>query len=410
VRSTLRLCAAIAALVAAPYAQAASYSRQQLAAPEFETNLGLPDPSLSIADTKNVYYATNFTTPFLYFGGPVAGFYIEVDGNMSTGVMAWSWMNSVPGLQSATRIAPAWDDWTFESGPADRGVYVNWLDSAGNTNAVDPEKFVVTWYGCRHYHDTTASGTAAFQVVLHKDGRIQFNYLPYTSQYVPTATIGISASDPATAWAWDVASTDLGSFLADPWGLNGPRTIVFTPVPPDTQPPVTVATVDGVPGNAGWFLSSVLVHLSATDDTAVASTEYSLDGGTTWVTYAGSLVVSSEGATVVQFRSTDTAGNVEAPQQLALLIDQTSPAVSITTPANGAVYPLCSVLTADWSAADAVSGVAGASATLPVGAAIPTTAAGTFTFTATATDVAGHTTAVTSTYSVVARNRGQRCR
>lgn len=78
--------------------------------------------------------------------------------------------------------------------------------------------------------------------------------------------------------------------------------------------------------------------------------------------------------------------------------DAEAPTVVIITPADGAVYPAGMQLAANWLALDNV-GLATVQATAPVGAAVDMSP-GLHTFTVSATDTAGHTTTVTSSYRV----------
>ncbi len=130
----------------------------------------------------------------------------------------------------------------------------------------------------------------------------------------------------------------------------------------ETTAPVTTATLSSPSpiGQNGWYIDDVTVNLGATDDcTGVALTEYSLDGGATWLPYAGSFVITAEGATTVLTRSTDRAGNTETPVATVVKIDKTAPTITLTatpsriSPPNG--KPVTVKLTG--AGADAVSGL-----------------------------------------------------
>lgn len=92
---------------------------------------------------------------------------------------------------------------------------------------------------------------------------------------------------------------------------------VMTQAAVDTTQPITAASLAGTTASDGWYTTSVTVALSASDGaggSGVAKTEYSLDG-VTWQTYSGPLALDSDGIYFLYFRSTDWAGNVEAPAQ-----------------------------------------------------------------------------------------------
>ena len=91
----------------------------------------------------------------------------------------------------------------------------------------------------------------------------------------------------------------------------------------DKTAPVTA--VSGVP--AGWSNANVSVTLTPGSDgrSAVASTEYRLQGSGTWSAYGAPLPVTAQGLTTYEYRSTDAAGNVEATKTVTVRIDKTAP-------------------------------------------------------------------------------------
>jgi hypothetical protein len=93
----------------------------------------------------------------------------------------------------------------------------------------------------------------------------------------------------------------------------------------DTVAPTTTAGQNPEANAYGWNNSDVTLTLTATDDrSGVARTEFTVNGGA-WRTYATPLVFANEGIYVVQFRSIDVAGNVEAPRTTRVQIDETDP-------------------------------------------------------------------------------------
>lgn len=99
----------------------------------------------------------------------------------------------------------------------------------------------------------------------------------------------------------------------------------------DTQLPTTEATVspEQPDGQEGWHVSPVTVTLSAYDEgSGIASTEYSWDGGQTWMSYAGSpLQVNESGRYELTYRSIDKAGNEEAAKSIQWLLDREGPII-----------------------------------------------------------------------------------
>ncbi|MEW1587773.1 ThuA domain-containing protein [Micromonospora vinacea] len=107
----------------------------------------------------------------------------------------------------------------------------------------------------------------------------------------------------------------------------------------DETAPVTTAAVSGTPTD-GWYTGPVTITLTGADEaggSGLASTEYQLDGATTWTAYTAPVAVSGDGEHELRFRSTDKAGNVEATKTVSVKIDATAPVTTATfAPANDA--------------------------------------------------------------------------
>jgi hypothetical protein len=97
------------------------------------------------------------------------------------------------------------------------------------------------------------------------------------------------------------------------------RVRVFT----DELAPATTATLSGtLSGVTGSYTGGVTVTLSAVDDgSGVELTEYSLDAGGTWQRYFAPFTITAAGATAIDYRSVDRAGNVEPFGVAAFTID-----------------------------------------------------------------------------------------
>ena len=138
---------------------------------------------------------------------------------------------------------------------------------------------------------------------------------------------------------------------------EGPRSGAVS-AEPDGTPPVTTASLSGRLGNEGWWLSTVSVTLTASDDNSgVASTSFRVDGGG-WQTYAAPVAVSGDGEHTVDFYSTDNASNVEGWHSVGFRIDTTAPQTAISldgTAGDGDWFH--SIVTVDIAATDAGSGV-----------------------------------------------------
>lgn len=112
--------------------------------------------------------------------------------------------------------------------------------------------------------------------------------------------------------------------------------------------------------------------------------------------YAGSVPDTTD--TTYPCTATNSVGSFT--NQVTIRKDSVPPAITITTPANGAVYKLNQALKAAYTCTDATSGVATCMGPVASGATISTTVSGPQTFTVTSTDVAGNSATATVSYTV----------
>ncbi|MGA8987302.1 signal peptidase I [Aeromicrobium sp.] len=111
----------------------------------------------------------------------------------------------------------------------------------------------------------------------------------------------------------------------------------------DTTAPTTTVSQSPVANGAGWNNANVTLTFSPTDPaggSGVQKVEFrtSLNGGalsayTTLTVAPYTATISSEGTTVVEYRATDNAGNVETPNKSRTVkLDKTNPAATIAFP------------------------------------------------------------------------------
>lgn len=118
----------------------------------------------------------------------------------------------------------------------------------------------------------------------------------------------------------------------DQTGLPG-HVVTYGPVTfsvlEDDIAPVTDISVEGVMGENEWYVSSVNVTLTASDEGGeVVATEYRLGLGL-WMDYKGEFTLATEGSNRLDYRSNDTSGNVEADQTIFIRIDTEAPTLSV---------------------------------------------------------------------------------
>jgi len=174
------------------------------------------------------------------------------------------------------------------------------------------------------------------------------------------------------------------------------QTTLTLTVGEDTQAPTTTLTWSPPEpdGDNGWYTKVPSFTLDARDAFAVARTEYRIDDGE-WTPYAGGpVLVDQQGTHRVEYRSTDTRGNVEETKVATVKVDTVAPTPRFSE-TIGIVYfgsvppePTC-------TASDDTSGAAGCVVSGY------RTDVGTHTLVATATDAAGNVGTATQTYTVL---------
>jgi Tol biopolymer transport system component len=203
----------------------------------------------------------------------------------------------------------------------------------------------------------------------------------------------LNGGDQVTYTGGDVPVSDQGTTTVSYWSVDvagnkedtQTATVLIDTIPPSVS---GKATVD--PNAAGWYNSDVTVHFSATD--ALSGVK----------SVSPDAVLASEGANQTAHGSAiDVAGNSANASVSGINLDKTAPVIAVSSPAAGATYYQHQDATANWSATDALSGVASASGSVANGGALDTSAPGTHTVTVSATDAAGNTSAKTVTYAVV---------
>ncbi|MDH3976294.1 MAG: Ig-like domain-containing protein [Deltaproteobacteria bacterium] len=100
----------------------------------------------------------------------------------------------------------------------------------------------------------------------------------------------------------------------------------------DNSAPVSELTVTGaqhVSGGISYVRQDSVFNISASDNLAgVSLTEYRVDGGN-WAAYAP-FTIAAEGSHLIEYRSADNVGNMEAVKALSVITDNTPPLTSIS--------------------------------------------------------------------------------
>jgi hypothetical protein len=196
-----------------------------------------------------------------------------------------------------------------------------------------------------------------------------------TTVILETTSTGVRVSGDCTDNAGNLATLTFGPILID----KTPPVLSFGAASPGANP-------------EGWNNTNVSVPFTASD---------ALSGLASTIPAVSPLVVAAEGSVVSgSVTATDRAGNGATFASPAFKIDKTPPTVSVTSPANGATYLLNATISATYTCADGLSGLATCVASEANGEAFKASAVGLNSFVASATDIAGNVTTVTNTYSV----------
>jgi peptidoglycan/xylan/chitin deacetylase (PgdA/CDA1 family) len=138
---------------------------------------------------------------------------------------------------------------------------------------------------------------------------------------------------PQTGWTnatWATPAIPAGYDGID-FGLNlfsnGTLTTDDYSIAPAVTPLVTTATLSPAApdGSNGWYKTQPTVTLSASNTGSPATTQYSLDGGTTWLTYTAPVTIPTN-RTTFEYRSS-TATQTETANTINFAVDTDLPTV-----------------------------------------------------------------------------------
>jgi len=119
----------------------------------------------------------------------------------------------------------------------------------------------------------------------------------------------------------------------------------------------TIASISGVAGENGWYISSVDVELNSTSSAGVDDTFYSLNSGD-WQTYTSKFTIDTEGHNTLAYYSVDLYGSNETIKTTQVSIDTVAPESSIVmTGIVGSDGWFTSMINVALDATDSASGV-----------------------------------------------------
>ncbi len=259
------------------------------------------------------------------------------------------------------------------------GEVVHFYDSSSNaTHIVDWDWDFGDGYGSKaknpaHIYNKPGLYTVVLTVTWNISGNIyvdrvekQINVLnepPVANagpdQVVNTKTVifdGSGSYDPdgeIVSYVWDFGDghSANGKIVQHTYENDGNYTVVLNvtdefgaydtdtcKVTVDTVPPNTTINITGDKGDNGWYISNVTIKLFPKDaTTGINKTYYRIDNES-WKIYNKSFKISKEGIHLLQYYSTDNAGNEEKIKNVTIKIDKTKPSIDIITPVDRRLY------------------------------------------------------------------------
>lgn len=189
------------------------------------------------------------------------------------------------------------------------------------------------------------------------------------SQDIALFAVTIAPDAQAGTYTLMVSLQDINNFSSKT------VTATISMVIADLIPPVTAVTLSPQPNAAGWNNANVVVSLASDDNaggSGVKQISYSVagaqmvpstivDGG------AASVLIATEGVSIITFSAMDNAGNVEAPKTLTVKLDKTPPTIAGTrAPGPNANGWNNAPVTVSFQCADSGSGLAAGSPPAPM--------------------------------------------
>jgi hypothetical protein len=167
-----------------------------------------------------------------------------------------------------------------------------------------------------------------------------------------------------TAWEGKYKIEVWTALPGDDKPSNDKKSLTITMAIPDVLPPITDHAMTGTMGQNGWYVSNVVITLTATDPfppindplppSGVNHTYYKLTTGGTYAEYTAPVTVTADGIYDLYYYSVDKAGNIEtAKGPFNFKIDKTAPTfINVSATKSGAKWVLSATMS------DPASGVA----------------------------------------------------
>lgn len=301
--------------------------------PLFSASLNDPDKNRSYLGSAKVYY-TNQKHGNLVTEGPALNLVnniLEGNNGLPEGVLNQSY--SLPLMWSLSVHSPVnihvYDSNGNHTGRTDNGNFeVNIPGSSYDTlgdakfiylpeNGVYDVKFEATDNGSFDFKIRKFENDENTKTVLYKD-------IPLTKETKAKTAFDTLSPQPPTL---QIDQDGNGTIDTE---VNQ-TSILTAEAVDDLIPPQTEIQLSGTKGLNDWYTSNVMIAINTQDEggSGVLKTEYTLDNGQTINTYTVPFTVSEEKINKLKIKSTDNAGNEEAPREMEIKIDKTAPEAKI---------------------------------------------------------------------------------
>jgi PKD repeat protein len=385
------------------------------------------DTAGNVTMSAPVTVTVDNTAPAVSVSGPAAGSVVagtvtltaNASDNVAVAAVQFYVDNSAVG--SADTTSPYTSGWdTTKLSDGSHVLTAKATDTAGNVTTSAPVTVTVDNTAPMVSVSGPAAGSAVSGTVNLTASASDNVAVAAVQFYVDNSPVGAADTTSPYTLGWDTTNLSDGSHVltakATDTAGNVTMSALVTVIVDNTVPAVSVSGPDSDSTVSG----TVNLSASASDNVAVAAVQFYVDNSAVGAADTTSPYTSgwdttkiSDGTHVLTAKATDTAGNVTMSAPVAVTVDNTAPAVSVSGPPAGSTVSGTVNLTADASDNIGVTAVQYLVDDSPVGSpettapytyAWNTTAVadGTHRITATASDAAGNVTtsaAVTITVS-----------
>jgi len=299
------------------------------------TNVGIPRFSAVCydSDAKNIRLMKASDSADMFLGITLEGIAPGQSGRVLTeGILNKTQLNGFNGsIEGGTKISVSAKDGSFEVNSANpivlQGVRTDWAYFKGNTKGAF-ELLDLTTDKTFLKTGSTASLTLTGKMNNGITADLSQAQITFTSSNEQIAKV--SQTGTITAVGEGIAKIRATVKIAE---MTKEAEVQITV---DGTAAVTAFSISGTAVN-GWYSGDVKVTLTSSDNlSGVDRTEYRLGDNDDWSVYSAPISITQDGSYIIQYRTIDKAGNIEAVKQENFKADCTAPVSTVTV--SGTVY------------------------------------------------------------------------